>query len=134
MSINLSVQVRRKDSVSPQLPGHIMLLSLSQLERSSEVDKLVIHSLDLCLYQVSAIIAGQEYFICDDRGRLLRSHNKLDLQRRLQRVAATRTVLRQHSAYDEMVGQPPRTADNQLEVELGCPDESWSLSGERSRH
>ncbi|MBR9909853.1 MAG: hypothetical protein GYB33_05810 [Gammaproteobacteria bacterium] len=96
-----------------------MKITLQQLQNITVVDKLIIHSLDLCLYQVSAIIAGEEYYVTDVEGKFLRSHNKLDLQAQLAAVPAQRLVLHQRSAYDEMVGQPLRQADNVLEVDLG---------------
>ena len=111
-----------------------MKISLQQLKRLEGVDKLIIHALDLSLFQASVVIEGQEYYIADAAGRLLRSHNKLELQALLQDVVAAKVVLRHQSAYDEMVGQPPRLGDNTLEVDLGNPDigrQNTSESGQK---
>ena len=93
-------------------------MKLSKLEQYFYVDKLIYHSLDLALYNVSAVIDGQEYMITNERGERLKSHNFVALQKQLKNVKAKKQVMRQLSAYDEMVGGPVK-ADNLLEVPLG---------------
>lgn len=93
-------------------------MKLSKLEQYFYVDKLIYHSLDLALYNVSAVIDGQEYMITNERGERLKSHNFVALQKQLKNVKAKKQVMRQLSAYDEMVGGPEK-ADNLLEVPLG---------------
>ena len=82
------------------------------------VEKLIYHSIDLSLYQVSAIIEGVEHYVSDERGKLLRSTKLLELQKQLRKVTAEITVLRQTSAYDEMIGGPEKSGTNALEVPL----------------
>ena len=96
-----------------------MTISLKALRRQTEIEKVIIHSLDCALYQVSAIVAGEERYVTDEQGKFLRSHNKLSLQNLFSDLPVRRMVLRQQSAYDEMVGQPARNGDNFLEVPLG---------------
>lgn len=93
-------------------------MKLSKLEQYFYVDKLIYHSLDLALYNVSAVIDGHEYMITNERGERLKSHNFVALQKQLKNVKAKKQVMRQLSAYDEMVGGPEK-ADNLLEVPLG---------------
>lgn len=93
-------------------------MKLSKLEQYFYVDKLIYHSLDLALYNVSAVIDGQEYMITDERGERLKSHNFVALQKQLKNVNANLKVMRQVSAYDEMVGGPDKI-NNVLEVPLG---------------
>jgi hypothetical protein len=93
-------------------------MKLSKLEQYFYVDKLIYHSLDLALYNISAVIDGQEYMITNERGERLKSHNFVALQKQLKNVKAKKQVMRQLSAYDEMVGGPEK-ADNLLEVPLG---------------
>lgn len=95
-----------------------MTIALSKLEKYFVVEKLIFHSIDLSLYQVSAIIDGQEHYISDDKNVLLRSINLIELQKLLRKVSATETVLRQTSAYDEMIGGCEKPATNALEVPL----------------
>ncbi len=95
-----------------------MSMPLSKLEQFFYFDKLVIHSLDLALYQVSVVVDGKEHFVTDDKGKFLRSHSILELQKQCRNLKANKQVLRQQSAYDEMVGQPSRNNTNELEVLL----------------
>lgn len=96
-----------------------MTISLKTLQQQSEIEKVIIHSLDCALYQVSVLIKGQELYLTDEKGKFLRSHNKLSLQALFEGLPVRQMVLRQQSAYDEMVGQPLREADNFLEVPIG---------------
>lgn len=96
-----------------------MTISLKALQKQTEIEKVIIHSLDCALYQVSVIIDGEERYLIDDKGQFMRSHNKLSLQNLFESLPVRRMVLRQQSAYDEMVGQPSRGGDNALEVPLG---------------
>jgi hypothetical protein len=93
-------------------------ISVSKLQHYFVVDKLIYHSIDLSLYQVSAIIDNEEHYVCDERGKLLRSFNLIELQKLLRKVAAEKTVLRHTSAYDEMIGGPAKGESNALEVPL----------------
>ena len=95
-----------------------MAIALSKLTKYFVVDKLIYHSIDLSLYQVSAIIEGVEHYVSDERGKLLRSTKLLELQKQLRKVMAEITVLRQTSAYDEMIGGPEKVDTNALEVPL----------------
>lgn len=98
-----------------------MTICVSQLRQLS-IEKIVIHSLDLVLYQASAIVDGKEHYVTDDSGQLLRSHNLLGMQVQFEGMQFERMVLRQQSAYDEMVGQPVRCDTNALEVPIGNMD------------
>ena len=95
-----------------------MTISLSKLNKYFCVDKLIYHSVDLALYQVSALVEGEEHYVTDDKNVLLRSSNLISLQKLLQNVAAEAAVLRHTSAYDEMIGSPPKAGSNALEVPL----------------
>jgi len=96
-----------------------MTTNLKQLRKLSKIDKVIIHSLDGSLYQVSVLVDGQEHYVENDDGKLLRSHHKLGLQTLFAELPVERTVLRHKSAYDEMIGLPVSQGDNFLEVSLG---------------
>jgi len=104
-----SIQVKQIEGV---------ILKLSKLEKYFYVDKIIYHSLDLALYNVSVVIDGKEYMVTDEKGLRLKSHNFVALQKQLKNVKAEIQVMRQLSAYDEMVGGPSKI-NNQLEVPLG---------------
>lgn len=93
-------------------------LKLSKLEKYFYVDKIIYHSLDLALYNVSVVIDGKEYMVTDEKGQRLKSHNFVALQKQLKNVKAEVQVMRQSSAYDEMIGGPTKV-NNELEVPLG---------------
>ena len=95
-----------------------MAIELSKLNKYFSIDKLIYHSVDLSLYQVSAIIDGEEHYITDRKKKFLRASNIIDLQKLLKNLKAKETVLRHTSAYDEMVGGPDKTSSNLLEVPL----------------
>ena len=95
-----------------------MPIPLSKLEKFFYIEELVIHSLDLALYQASVIVDGEEHYVTDEKGKFLRAHSILELQKQCRNLKALKQVLRQQSAYDEMVGQPCRSGPNELEVLL----------------
>ena len=94
------------------------MMKLSKLEKYFSVEKLIFNSLDVALYNVSAIVEGEEYIITDERGVHLTSRNLLSLQKELRHVKSQKQVLRHVSAYDEMIGGPVKSS-NVLEVSLG---------------
>jgi hypothetical protein len=67
---------------------------------------------------VSVIIDSEEHYLTDEKNKLLRSVNIIELQKLLRPLKAQQTVLRHTSAYDEMIGGPDKTASNLLEVPL----------------
>lgn len=95
------------------------MIKVSKLAKYFFVDKLIYHSIDISLYQVSVVLEGQEQYVTDDKGKVLRSFNLIALQKKLSKVNAKETVLRHESAYDEMIGGPEKTSPNTLEVPLG---------------
>ena len=100
--------------------GRPMKKPLSVLEQYFALDALIIHSLDMCLYQASVRVnAGDktEILLCDERGKLLKTHSLLQMQKLCSQLPVRQQLLRQYSAYDEMVGGPAKT-DNRLEVPL----------------
>ena len=83
---------------------------------------MIIQSLHCQLYQLLVECDGEEQPVYDRKGRLVRHSNRLGLQALFENLEVEELVLRQLSAYDEMVGQPPREGDNCLEIPLGKTD------------
>lgn len=98
-----------------------MKIAYKELAARSAVDKLVIESVDLSLYIARAVIEGDERLVVDKQGRTVKTRNLLEMKELLSGINAVELVLRQRSAYDEMVGQPSWDCDNALEVGLS-PD------------
>ena len=82
---------------------------------------VIIHSLDQALYQVTVLVDGVELLLVGTGGKPLRSHSLEQLREVLSRFPVASLVLRQQSAYDEMIGQPLREGANTLEIELSLP-------------
>lgn len=95
------------------------MIKVSKLAKYFFVDKLIYHSIDISLYQVSVVLEGQEHYVTDDKGKVLRSFKLIELQKTLSGVKAKETVLCHESAYDEMIGGPEKISPNTLEVPLG---------------
>ena len=95
-----------------------MSITLKKLEKYFVVDKLIYHSIDLSLYQVSAMIDGVEHYVTDSNHKYLRAINLIELQKLMRLVKSRGEVLRHTSAYDEMIGISAKTASNMLEVPI----------------
>lgn len=95
---------------------------LKELKKNRCFDKVKLHSLESNLYQLSVVIDGQEYYVLNEKGDFLTSHNKLDLQSIFKEKEVSEMVLCHQSAYDEMVGQPVSMNKNTLEVPIGNTD------------
>lgn len=92
---------------------------ISDLVHHQPLQKVTVHSLDMSLYQVSVWIDNIEFYVKDSNGQLLRANSPVEIQKRLDGIEYLQMVLRQESAYDEMVGQPVRGSSNALEVPFG---------------
>jgi hypothetical protein len=95
-----------------------MKITIQELQASASVERVVIHSVDCSLYIARATVAGVERLVTDGGGATLKTRNLLDMKQHLAGVPVAQFLLQQQSAYDEMVGQPVREADNTLEVSL----------------
>ncbi|MDF1763721.1 MAG: DUF6482 family protein [Oleibacter sp.] len=99
-----------------------MKISMKEVRALPSIEKVIIHSLDLSLYQASIMIDDQERIVCDSKGKLLKSTNKLEMQALFTSLPVKKMVLRHQSAYDEMVNQPTRQGSNLMEVPIGGSD------------
>lgn len=96
-----------------------MGIALKRLAKTEGLQKIVIESVDLSLYIATAVVGGDEQLISAADGKPLKTRNLLDMQRQLRAAVDCELVLRQRSAYDEMVGHQHATTDNTMELSLG---------------
>lgn len=82
------------------------------------IDKLIINSLESSLYQPIVEIAGQEHLVWEDEEHYMSRRSLIELRELFDSVDVGEVVLRQESAYDEMVGQAPKHNSNRLEIPL----------------
>ena len=80
--------------------------------------KAVVHSIEGSIYQLSVIVDGREVGVVDRDGKIFKRRCIQEVREALQGSRVEELVLRQHSAYDEMIGQSVRLEDNTLEVSL----------------
>ena len=95
-----------------------MKLTLSALAASPRACAATVHSLEQALYQVTVLHEGAEKLLRENDGRVFRRRSLLEVKEALADLPVASLVLRQQSAYDEMIGQAPREGDNTLEVPL----------------
>lgn len=94
-----------------------MKITLRKLS-AHRVQKLVIESVDLSLYIAEATVDGEVYLVVDEAGKPLRERNLLGMKRHFTGISVDACVLRQRSAYDEMIGHRWQAADNTLEIPM----------------
>ena len=86
-----------------------------------DIQKLVICSLEQALYQAVVVIDDEEHVVWKDNKQCLRSRNLTSLRECFGHLGINEVVLRQESAYDEMIGAPSKQASNRMDVPLGAP-------------
>ena len=96
-----------------------MKLRLKDIKRQSKIDRFIIESVDLSLYIAFVQIEGEEHLIADNAGKPLKTTNLLSMQRQIKQFGQVEAILRQRSAYDEMVGRAHAAGDNTMELSLG---------------
>ncbi len=84
-----------------------------------KIEKLVICSLELALYQAFVVIDGEEHAVWENTKKILRTRNLIQMREKFAPFKIDSTVLRHESPYDEMVGQPVGDC-NRMEVPLGA--------------
>ena len=105
----------------------LVKLKLKEIRQKSGIERFIIESVDLSLYIAFVQIDGVEHLIADNTGKPLKTTNLLSMQRQIKQFGQVESVLRQRSAYDEMVGRPSQVAaDNTMEISLGSqPLPEW---------
>lgn len=91
-------------------------MTFAELQQLSHIDKVMIHSLESSMYQVSILLGEEEHYLTTPAGEPLHSRNKTDLQKLFADMQVNQMVLCHTSAYDEMIGLP--STNNRLEVPL----------------
>tara|TARA_S200000501_G_scaffold196410_1_gene184889 strand:- start:7883 stop:8359 length:477 start_codon:yes stop_codon:yes gene_type:complete len=95
-----------------------MVIALSKLEKFFSIEKVIIHSLDLSLYQASVLVDNKQLYITDNKRRFIRATSVIAMQKILSNVKTGNMVLQQNSAYDEMIGLPASSGSNSMEVPI----------------
>ena len=104
-----------------------MKISLSELRSGSlDISRLLLHSHEYELYLVSVEDAqGQLHLVCDTQGQPMHFRSQLTAKFPFKGLGIQQTWLRQHSPYNEMIGNPVQTVAP-LEVRIANPDQDYS--------
>jgi len=94
-----------------------MKITLREL-RGCQVQKLVIESVDLSLYIAQATVDDDVRLVVDEDGKPLKERNLLGMRRHFAGISVDACVLRQRSAYDEMIGHSWQAGNNTLEIPM----------------
>lgn len=94
-----------------------MKLLVSDLAQLS-IEKLIINSVEMAMYQAFVIIDGVEVAVWESDKKVLMRRNLMELRELFQSFDIAQTVLRHDSPYDEMIGMPLNAQGNRLEVVL----------------
>ncbi|WP_415837804.1 DUF6482 family protein, partial [Pseudoalteromonas ostreae] len=57
-----------------------MAIKLSELKNYQPLQKVIVHSLEMALYQVSVMINNVEYYVTDEQGEFIRGLSPLHIQ------------------------------------------------------
>ena len=98
-------------------------ITLPQLKKRAANACIAIRSTELSLYIAEARIDDQTFIICDGNNKPLKTHNLVAMREQLEAIKPAELVLVHESAYDEMIGLPPREESNRLELPLD-PDQN----------
>ena len=99
-------------------PNDFMKITLSDLKKRSNIDCIIIESVDLSIYIAFAKLDGAEVLITKSNGDVLKTFNLLSMQREVLMTPQVEVILRQRSAYDEMGGHCSQSVDNTMELSL----------------
>ncbi|MCW8885312.1 MAG: DUF6482 family protein [Motiliproteus sp.] len=94
-----------------------MKLQLSDLISQEPITKVVIHSLEQMSYQVS-IVNGFGDNILYDHQAPFSSHSLTEIREMLEPLDVGQYVLRHDCVYEEMIGQPDRRDNHNLDIPL----------------
>ncbi len=82
-----------------------------------EIEKIIISSLDQSLYQALLVVGDKEFLIWDTKDKPLATRSLMAMQKAFAGFDMENLILRQESAYDEMVGLSG-SGSNRMEVDI----------------
>lgn len=95
-----------------------MKIQFRHLAEIQPIKKATIHSLELSLYSLSVQVGEEQKWVLDERGEVLTRHSVAQMREVIETLAVDELVLRQQSAYDEMVGMSHAHGNNTMELTL----------------
>ncbi len=98
-------------------------ISLRDLQALKTPVDAILYSIEGSIYRVSVLLEGREKRLLEADGKAFQRRSANHVREALRECAIRTLTLRQHSAYDEMIGQAVRAQANTLEVCLGVDPE-----------
>jgi len=92
---------------------------LENVKDFAVIDKAIIESLEQALYRLVIEVEGQQYFVLEDKDKILIRRNILSIQELLMPFTVHQMFLFHHSPYDEMIGQEVSEGSNEMLIPLG---------------
>jgi hypothetical protein len=90
-----------------------------------KIQKLHVMSYEPDMYLATVIVDWKKYLVYRAPGEILKEFSQLALKKHFKELGIKKTYLIHHSAYDEMVGNPPRS-DAPMELKIANPDDDLS--------
>ncbi|WP_370279370.1 DUF6482 family protein [Pontibacterium sp.] len=94
------------------------MIHVSDLNPAQPIQKVIVYSLAPMLYQISIEDELGEHLVYTEDNTPYRTTCIEKVKELFEPFSVKAMVLRQQSAYDEMIGHPSKQADNTLEVML----------------
>lgn len=94
------------------------MIRVSDLNPAQPVQKVIVYSFEPILYQISIEDELGEHVVCTEDNTPFCTTCIEKAKSLFEPFCVKAMVLRQQSAYDEMIGHPRRQAENTLEVML----------------
>jgi len=98
-------------------------ISLDELQSLTGPIDAIVYSIEGSIYRVNVLLGGRELRLLEADGKAFQRRSVNHVREGLRDCAIATLTLRQHSAYDEMIGQAVRCQANTLEVALGVNPE-----------
>lgn len=95
-----------------------MTITLEEMRRSPDPVDAIVDSIEGSIYRLSVLVDGREQRVLDVDGKTFQRRSVTHVREALRDVPVAKMTLRQHSAYDEMIGHGARAQPNTLEVPL----------------
>ena len=94
-------------------------LDLYELNEIARVDKLIVHSLERMIYQVSIELNNETHWLVDSSGQPARFQHTEQIRELFQDNELVSAVMHLPTTFDEMIGRPAQEHAVACEIPLG---------------
>ena len=94
-------------------------LLLSDLEKSTLIDKAIIESIEQALFRLELELNGHTYYVLEAPGKMFSRRSIIEVQAELIPFQVAAIFLRHISPYDEMIGHDVNDNTNEMLLPVG---------------